>query len=162
MTIREQLIDEWDREITLARHVLCSASQLDPTWVPPGETRSVCRVMQQLARVPSWGPLVLDRFVFDLEQEPPLDPAAPFVSMLQSFETAAELTRRLINQSDSEWRAIWSLTRGGKPQFSMPRITAFRRFVSSRLIHRRGELSVYLGAAGMSSPVFYVPALDEN
>lgn len=162
MTIRESLFEEWDREVALTRMALDAARDVDGSLVPAGGTRAIGGFVRRLAAVPQWGPIVLDRFAFDLDDEPVTDEAQPLPAVLEQFDALTVATRRLLGQSDAEWRAIWSLARGGKPQFSMPRVTAFRRFVLSRLIHRRGELSIALLAGGVVLPAFYVLSPDDQ
>ena len=56
---------------------------------------------------------------------------------------------------------MWTLTRGGKAIFSMPRVSVLRGFVLSHIIHHRGQLSVYLRLLDVPVPSIYGPSADE-
>ena len=155
MTIREQLTAEWERETEFTHRVLEACRDVDPAWTPAHHACSIGRLARLISRIPAWGGFILDRFTFDLNDEPSLELTSPFSTILAGFDDGASHVLRLMDKSDAEWRAVWSLTRGGKPQFSMPRVTAFRRFVVSRLVHRRGELCAYLDLAQCSAPTPY-------
>jgi hypothetical protein len=127
MTIREQLTVEWEREAEFTRRVLESCRDIEAAWTPAGHTCSIGRLALQVSCIPAWGGFILDRFAFDLNDEPPLELTPSFSTILASFDAGARRVLELIDRSDAEWRAVWSLTRGGRPQFSMPRVTAFRR-----------------------------------
>lgn len=155
MTIREQLTAEWAREAEFTRRVLQACHDIDTGWTPAGHSCSIGRLALLISRIPAWGGFILDRFTFDLNDEPPLELTSPFSTIREEFAAGADRVVKLIDKSDAEWRAIWSLTRGGKAQFSMPRVTAFRRFVLSRLVHRRGELAAYLEFAQVPVSTLY-------
>jgi uncharacterized damage-inducible protein DinB len=56
----------------------------------------------------------------------------------------------------------WSLLAGGKPLFTMPRISVLRGFVVSHAVHHRAQLSVYLRLNDIPVPSIYGPSADEG
>ena len=57
--------------------------------------------------------------------------------------------------------ATWTLKRGGKTLFSMPKTAVLRSFVLSHLIHHRAQLGVYLRLLDVPVPSMYGPSADE-
>ena len=56
---------------------------------------------------------------------------------------------------------MWSLKRGGRTLFSMPKAVVLRSFVFNHLIHHRGQLTVYLRLLDVPVPSVYGPSADE-
>ena len=54
---------------------------------------------------------------------------------------------------------MWTLKRGGKTLFSMPKTAVLRSFVLSHLIHHRGQLTTLLSQLGVDPGVTDLPWL---
>src|SRR5207253_5070770 len=99
----------------------------------------------------------------DLAAAPPnRAPKTSCAEILALFDESTKKTRELMDKSDAEYLASWSLKRGGQDMFSMPRIAAFRSFVLNHTIHHRGQLSVYLRLNQIPVPPIYGPTADEG
>ena len=81
---------------------------------------------------------------------------------MTAFDANAKQVRSWLDKSDAEYLDMWSLTRGGRAVFSMPRVTAFRTFVLYHIVHHRGQLSVYLRMNDIPVPAIYGPSADEG
>ena len=82
--------------------------------------------------------------------------------LLATFDRSASAARTaLAGKSDGELLAIWTLTRNGKPIFSMPKAVVLRSFVLNHLVHHRGQLCVYLRLLDVPVPSIYGPSADE-
>jgi uncharacterized damage-inducible protein DinB len=112
---------------------------------------------------PNWGELILDRLSADLAEAPPLDKEPESrSSILFAFDASRTRTRKLLDKTDAELAAMWSLKREGQEVFSLPRSAAFRTFVLSHIVHHRGQLSVYLRLNDIAVPALYGPSADEG
>jgi uncharacterized damage-inducible protein DinB len=81
---------------------------------------------------------------------------------MTAFDKHVAATRAaLAGTTDEELLTIWTLKRGGKAIFSMPKASVLRSFVLSHLIHHRGQLSVYLRLLDLPVPSIYGPSADE-
>jgi len=56
----------------------------------------------------------------------------------------------------------WTLLRGGKPLFSMPKVGVLRSFCMNHIIHHRAQLGVYLRLNNIAVPSVYGPSADEG
>ena len=70
------------------------------------------------------------------------------------------MARALLERSNAELNASWSLLQGGQELFSLPRAAAFRTFVLGHVVHHRGQLSVYLRINDIAVPPIYGPTGD--
>ncbi len=56
----------------------------------------------------------------------------------------------------------WTMRNGAKIIFQLPRLGAIRILAMSHMIHRRGQLSVYLRLNEVALPSIYGPSADES
>ena len=83
--------------------------------------------------------------------------------VLETFDRhVAEVRRGLLQRSDAELLAPWSLTRGGRVVMSMPKLSALRSFLLHHTIHHRGQMTVYLRLQNVPIPPIYGQTADEN
>ena len=62
---------------------------------------------------------------------------------------------------EEEWMKPWSLQKGGRQIFSLPKAAVLRSMVLNHLIHHRGQLSVFLRLNDVPLPQVYGPTADE-
>jgi uncharacterized damage-inducible protein DinB len=67
----------------------------------------------------------------------------------------------LAGRTDAELMAPWTLRRGDREFFTMPKASCWRTFVMNHLIHHRGQLTVYLRELDVPLPSIYGPSADE-
>ena len=91
-----------------------------------------------------------------------LIPKTTRADILALFDDSTRRTRALMDKTDPEYLAPWTLRRGGQDMFTMPRVAAFRSFVLNHTIHHRGQLSVYLRLNQIPVPAIYGPSADEG
>ena len=162
MTIVDALLPEFDREMTTTRKVLERVPEDKFAWKPHAKSCSLGALATHVTTLPTWGRETLEKSEIDIAGGRP--PAAPRsrAELLATFDTHVAATRSaLVGRSDAELLATWTLKRGGKTIFSMPKATVLRSFVLSHLIHHRGQLSVYLRLLDVPVPSIYGPSADE-
>jgi uncharacterized damage-inducible protein DinB len=145
MALREILLAEFDHEMAATRRLMASVPGRTLGWKPHERVRTMGELMAHITEIAAWAPHILDTVRFDLEMAPP--PSAPATSvgvLLEQFTATVRLARALVDRSDSELNAMWSLRQGGQEMFSLPRAAAFRTFIVGHVVHHRGQLSVYL------------------
>ena len=163
MAVKEALLAEYDHEMAATRKVLERIPDDKLSWRPHDKSRTVGALGQHLANLPRWGELILDRFKIDLVDVPPMsgDPVSRS-AILALFDEARAKTRSLLDKTDAELAAMWSLRREGHELFSLPKSAAFRTFVLSHMVHHRGQLTVYLRLNDIAVPALYGPSADEG
>jgi uncharacterized damage-inducible protein DinB len=163
MTLRDSLQAEYDHEMAATRRILERIPDAKLTWKPHDRSRTLGALGLHIASLPNWGGLILERFDVDLVNVPPVagEPVS-HSALLSLFDEARARTRKLLDKTDAELAAMWSLKREGQEIFSLPKSTAFRMFVLSHMVHHRGQLSVYLRLNDIAVPALYGPSADEG
>ena len=164
MAIKDALLAEYDHEMGTTRRLLDRLPDDKLAWKPHEKSMALGELATHLGNIPNWAGTDPERIVVRSRRgaaEPDARrPRAPIFSRL--FDDSTKKTRALMDKSDAEYMAPWSLKRGGQDMFSMPRIAAFRSFVLNHTIHHRGQLSVYLRLNEIPVPPIYGPTADEG
>lgn len=162
MAIKDALLAEYDHEMGTTRRLLDRLPDDKLAWRPHEKSMALGELASHLGNIPNWAGRILNDLSFDLASLPHQTPKASRAEILALFDESTRTTRALMDKSDAEYMAPWSLKRGGQDMFSMPRIAAFRSFVLSHTIHHRGQLSVYLRLNQIPVPPIYGPTADEG
>src|SRR4029077_15586768 len=125
--LRDSLQAEYDHEMAATRRILERIPDAKLTWKPHDRSRTLGALGLHIARLPNWGGLILERFDVDLVNIPPVagEPES-HSALLSLFDEARARTRKLLDKTDAELAAMWSLKREGQEIFSLPKSTAFR------------------------------------
>ena len=163
MALKDAILAEYDHEMAATRKLLERIPDDKLTWKPHDKSRTLGALGVHIAGLPNWGELILDRFSVDLIDVPPASGEAESrATILARFDEARARTRKLLDKTDAELAAMWSLKREGQEIFSLPKSAAFRTFVLSHVVHHRGQLSVYLRLNEIPVPALYGPSADEG
>ena len=163
MGIKDALLAEYDHEMGTTRRLLERIPDDRLTWKPHEKSMALGGLATHLANLPTWSGTILSDASFDLATAPPnRAPLGSRAEILALFDASTGRARALMDRSDGEYMASWSLKRGGQDMFTLPRIAAFRSFVLSHTIHHRGQLSVYLRLNDVPVPPIYGPSADEG
>jgi len=161
--MKDGLTAEFDHEMGTTRRLLERIADDKLPWKPHPKSMSLGGVATHLSNIPYWGSAIMNEAFFDLLASPP--PPAELASraeILAVFDAKTGRAREaLLNKSDAELVAPWSLRRGSQEMFTMPRVAAFRTFVLYHSVHHRGQLSVYLRLNEIPIPPIYGPTADE-
>ena len=162
MPLVDALLPEFDHEMTTTRKVLERVPEDRFDWKPHAKSFSVGELATHVANLPTWGTETLTKSEIDLAGGQRVAALASKAELIATFDKNVAATRAaLTGKTDAELLAIWSLKRGGKTIFSMPKTAVLRSFVLSHVIHHRGQLSVYLRLLDVPVPSIYGPSADE-
>jgi uncharacterized damage-inducible protein DinB len=161
---RDAFVVEFDHEMAATRRVLERVPEDAFTWAPHARSFSVAGLATHLAVLPHWGCQILDGSGYDLAgASNRADTRASRADVLALFDRhVGDLRRCVLDKTDAELNADWTLKRGGQVVLCMPRIAALRRFLLHHVIHHRGQMTVYLRLCDVSVPPLYGPTADEQ
>jgi uncharacterized damage-inducible protein DinB len=161
---RDAFVVEFDHEMAATRRVLERVPDEALSWSPHARSFTIGAHATHLAILPHWGCQILDDAVYDLSGATDRGAArASRSEVLDLFDRhVSELRRCVLDKTDAELTADWTLKRSGQVVLSMPRIAALRRFLLHHVIHHRGQMTVYLRMCDVSVPPLYGPTADER
>ena len=167
MSLSQSLLPEFDHEMANTRKVLERIPEDKLDWKVHPKSNTIGWVGMHLAEIPGWADMTLNQDSLDVAPvggQPYRTPAATSrQAILERFDKNVAAARAAIAAaSDEQFMKPWSLLRGGKAVFTLPRAAVLRSFVLSHNIHHRAHLCVYLRLNDVPVPALYGPSADEQ
>jgi len=165
MSIAQMILPEFDHETAKTRLLLELVPDAKADWKPHLRSRTLGELAAHLAALPTWTPVTLKQTEYDTSAFGAEVPAAgrfeSTVRTISDYDAAVKAAREiLVDTTDGEMMAPWTLKNAGKVLFTLPRAGVFRAFVLNHTIHHRGQLSVYLRMCDVPVPAIYGPTAD--
>ena len=164
MPLIDALLPEFDREMGLTRRALERVPDGQFDFRPHPTSVTLGRLAEHLTEMPLWATTTLTRSDLEATLQRPAGYKAPITraEVLALFDGCLKTARAsLVNKTDGELAAPWTLKNNGKEVFTMPKFAVMRNFVLNHMIHHRGQLVVYLRMLGVPVPSIYGPSGDE-
>ena len=158
MSLIDILLPEYDRETSTTRQVLERVPDEALGWTPHETAMALDSLASHVAMVPTWTSLVMTQNSLDKSAEQAAFPHHQSRRLVWSVALTGMSAARdlyLVGKSDDELTKSWTLQRGSKIIFSLPKIAALRYFVVNNLIHHHGEICVYLSMLNVAVPSIY-------
>jgi uncharacterized damage-inducible protein DinB len=164
MALIDGMLQELEQEAQTTRRVLERVPDDRLAWKPHARARTLGQLALHIAMVPGG--------VAELASRP--SPAeAPQFAEDPSPATAGELipaldasiarARELVGRmDDATLMETWTMKRGDRELFAIPRVALLRSVMLNHWYHHRGQLTVYLRELGVPVPSIYGPSADEN
>lgn len=165
MTIAENLLPEFDREMGITRRLLERVPDGQFAWKPHEKSMTLGRLAEHLAELPQWLLITIKDSGIDMATARPPEYRSPATraAVLEMFDKNVAAAREALSgRTDAEMMAPWKLKHQGKEIFTMPKAVVARGFVMNHMIHHRGQLMVYLRMLGVPVPSIYGPSGDEG
>ena len=164
MALSEAILLEFDQEMANTWRTLERVPGDKFDWKPHPKSWNLGELATFLAILPGWGATTIAQDSLDLLGPAPPHPAASTAKeLVQLFDKNVAGARGAIaGASDQHLMNPWTLLKGGKKLFSLPRIVVLRSFVMNHMIHHRGQLTVYLRMNDVPVPAIYGPTADEG
>ena len=165
MPLIDALLPEFDREMGLTRKALERVPDGQFDWKPHPTSRTLGNLAEHLTEMPLWATKTMAQSELEASTQRPPDYTAPTTraAVLAQFDASYRAGRQqLVNKTDAEFAAPWTLKNGGKEVFTAPKAMVMRNFVLNHMIHHRAQLTVYFRMLGVPVPSIYGPSGDEQ
>ena len=161
MTIGDNLLPEFDQEMTTTRRLLERVPTDKGSWKPHPKSFSLAHLAQLVAWIPGWIANTLRETTLDLATAPGYS-SETTENLLKDFDRNIGLAREALKSSkDADYAVAWSLKHGDRVLWTAPRGTVVRNHIN-HVIHHRGQLTVYLRLNDVPLPPIYGPTADER
>lgn len=164
MFTRVSLAERVGRDLRLTRDLLERLPDAWMNWQPHPRAFTLAGLATHLARLPHWGVQILRQDHHDLGAGgPPRAALEARGDILELFDRhVTEWNVALAATSDATLASPWQLRRGDEVLESLSREEAVDRYLLHHVIHHRGQLTVYLRAAGVPLLPIYGPTADQR
>ncbi len=165
MPLIDALLPEFDREMGLTRRALERVPDGQFEWRPHPTSATLGRLAEHLTEMPFWATTTMAQSELDaaMQRAAGYRPPSTRAEVLARFDASVKAARQhLVNKTDAEFAAPWSLKNSGKEVFTAPKAMVMRNFVLNHMIHHRAQLLVYFRMLGVPVPSIYGPSGDEQ
>jgi uncharacterized damage-inducible protein DinB len=163
LRLADTLLPEFDHETAITRQLLAVVPESRSAWRPRDGMPALAElVMQVVARGGDLALLLAHRDIdWHARSETPPRPFESMPAALGLFDRAvADSRAALAAASDDALLEAVSVTGDGFVASVQPRLQVIRSLAFNRLIHERGQLSMYLRLCDVRLPPIYGPAID--
>ncbi|MEO8217602.1 MAG: DinB family protein [Acidobacteriota bacterium] len=162
MKLVEPLVMELEQEGEVTRRVLERVPEEKLSWRPHANSRNLGQLAVHIAGAQKTVTAALQKPTYEMSPEEPAIPSTT-AEIVALFDTNLAETKALLSDmSDEDLMSEWSLTAGGNPVFTAPKVAVVRGVVLNHIVHHRGQLTVYLRQLDVKVPSIYGPSFDEN
>src|ERR671913_1975526 len=140
MALIDALLPEFDREMGLTRRALERVPDGQFDFKPHPTSVTLGRLAEHLTEMPLWATTTMTQSALEATTQRPADykPPASRAEVLALFDSCYKTARgSLVNKTDGEFAAPWTLKNAGKEVFTMPKASVMRNFVLNHMIHHR-------------------------
>lgn len=166
MTIAEQLLQDFDAEISNTRRTLERVPEGKNTWKCHEKSMELGKLAMHCATLPLFGSYILMDDGMDMAQPKRPRTALEFTTReaaLKQLDESAKACREVLaGTNDEALSAPWKFSFGDQLISNMPRSTTFRMMFFNHMIHHTAQLGVYLRLNDIPVPALYGPSADEQ
>ena len=165
--IIKSLLAEFEHEAESTRKLLNAIPDSALDYKPSEKNWTTGQLASHIAEVYNWYQPTLHENVMDMAaykyDKGDISKAANIVAKFE--ENVKNARQALETVTDEKMFENWKMVMGSEDNVifpEMPRVQVTRSFLYNHLYHHRGELVVYLRAAGNKVPGMYGPTADGN
>ena len=163
MALIDGLLQELEHEAKTTRRVLERVPGDRLTWKPHEKARTLGELALHVAAVPG-AVAMLIASPSPAEAPQFVDPSPESVAeLIPKLEWSIAKAREMLGgMDDAAISAPFTLKRGDRELFTIPRVALARSVMLNHWYHHRGQLTVYLRELDVEVPSIYGPSADEN
>jgi len=164
VSLSSSFLGEFEHEMANTRKTLERVPTDKLAWQPHAKSMTLGRLASHISEMPVWAVRNIQMPEYDFATGGLLRTDLPSTQeIVEAFDKNVAAARDAISgASDEVLRENWTLRRGDRVVFAMPRLAVLRSMVLNHTIHHRGQLTVYLRLQDVPLPGLYGPSADEG
>ena len=164
MTLKDGLLQLYDREVAISKKVLANVPEGKNDWKPHEKSMAFGYLAQLVAMMPVWISMVCDQDDLDLAagnlKQEPWKTAADLLTQHEGFAAKGRAALAAISE-DKLYNSNWQLKMKGNIVSDDPRHQVVADTLT-HLAHHRGQVTVYLRLLEAKVASTYGPSADDN
>jgi len=165
MTLAQTFLHELQHEAGNTRKMLLAMSEDVLGYKPAQKSWTMAELACHIAEsyywyVPTFKANFMDFAAYTYDKGDSTTVAGIIAKFEENLKAASECLEAV--DSDAVFGEIWIMKMGEAIIGEMPRAVVVRSMLMNHLYHHRGQLSIYLRAAGKKVPGIYGPTSDER
>ena len=163
MISKDDLLREFEQELTTTRRVLEQVPADKLRWQPHEKSMTLGQLAWHIATVPGAIAELATQDSFDVNTQIPRPNPETVVEVLDAFEESNAKVRAVLPKiGDSDLGLKWRMMNGDQELMAITRGQLLRSVMLNHWYHHRGQLTVYLRQVGAMVPAVYGASADEN
>ena len=156
------ILQELEQEAPGTRRVLERIPEDQLEWRPHPKSMTMGQLAMHVANLP--GAIVeVSRQPFDVNTPIPRPGATSVAEILEVLDESLSRARRVLREMDDSDLAVpWSMMKGDRELWSIPRGAFLRSVLLNHWYHHRGQVGVYLRQTGALVPAVFGDSADEK
>lgn len=161
LRIADILLSEFDRETAVTRQLLAVVPESRSGWRPKDDVPTLGELVMEVAARPAELSILLETSSPDCRVGHAGGAFTSMTAALKAFDAGVARSRRALGMAtDAMLTAPVTLVDEHGMGTAHQRLEALRALGFNRMIHARGQLSVYLRLCDVRLPSIYGPAID--
>jgi uncharacterized damage-inducible protein DinB len=158
----DPILMEIDQEAEITKRLFDIIPEDKLSWRPHPKAKSLGELAMHIAGLQGAVAELAQPESVELPNFPPAPEATSRAQIMEVFSESLKKAKEIVNATDAQAMAEFTITKNGRTITAMPRIAFWRSILLNHNYHHRGQLSTYLRQLDVSLPSIYGPSADTN
>lgn len=158
----DPILMEIDQEAEITKRLFDIIPEDKLSWRPHPKAKSLGELAMHIARLQGAVAELAQPESVELPNFPPDPEATSRAQIMEVFSESLKKAKEIVNATDAQAMAEFTITKNGRTITAMPRIAFWRSILLNHNYHHRGQLSTYLRQLDVPLPSIYGPSADTN
>jgi uncharacterized damage-inducible protein DinB len=158
----DPILMEIDQEAEITKRLFDIIPEDKLSWRPHPKAKSLGELAMHIAWLQGAVAELAQPESVELPNFPPDPEATSRAQIMEVFSESLQKAKEIVNASEGQAMAEFTITKDGRTITAMPRIAFWRSILLNHNYHHRGQLSTYLRQLDVPLPSIYGPSADTN
>src|SRR4029450_5582270 len=158
----DPILMEIDQEAEITKRLFDIIPEDKLSWRPHPKAKSLGELAIHIAWLQGAVAELAQPESVELPNFQPDTEATSRAQIMEVFSESLKKAKEVVNVTDAQAMAEFTITKNGRTITAMPRIAFWRSILLNHNYHHRGQLSTYLRQLDVPLPSIYGPSADTN